>query len=443
MTLKKIAALLSIAGIASPAFATNGMNMEGYGPIASGMGGASMAYDNGTAAVVNNPATLGMMATGTSRLDLAIGGLHPDVTAKMTGMPDAKSGGDAYYMPALGYARKDGKLTYGVALFSQGGMGTEYADGSFMSAGSPGATRSELGVGRLIAPLAFEVTPDLIIGGSLDFVWATLDLKMAADTATLGGLVTAGSGNLYSALPGLMGMNWARIDFSDDNDFSGAAKGYGWAGNIGFTYRISPMVTIGGSYHSKTALSDLETGTSGASMTAGMYGSTTPGFADSGKILVRDFQWPETYGFGVSVQATPQLQVVADVKQIGWSKVMKNFKMTYESGGVGGSVDFTLPQEWKDQTVFQLGATYMVSPQFALRAGYNVSRNPIPDTYLNALFPAIVKDHYTFGFGYAVSNTADVNGSFTYAPKVTQTGGSGITSEHSQTNWQLMYSQRF
>ena len=38
------------------------MNMEGYGPIATGMGGASMAYDNGTAAVINNPATLGLMA---------------------------------------------------------------------------------------------------------------------------------------------------------------------------------------------------------------------------------------------------------------------------------------------------------------------------------------------------------------------------------------------
>ena len=38
------------------ATATNGMNMEGYGPIATGMGGASYAYDNGTAAMMNNPA---------------------------------------------------------------------------------------------------------------------------------------------------------------------------------------------------------------------------------------------------------------------------------------------------------------------------------------------------------------------------------------------------
>ncbi len=82
MKLKKIAALLAAAGpmvVAAPAFATNGMNMEGYGPIATGMGGASMAYDNGTAGLINNPATLGLMKSGTTRLDVAIGGLHPDV----------------------------------------------------------------------------------------------------------------------------------------------------------------------------------------------------------------------------------------------------------------------------------------------------------------------------------------------------------------------------
>jgi len=442
MKLKKIAALLAIAGIASPALATNGMNMEGFGPIATGMGGASMAYDNGVAAVMNNPATLGFMASGTSRFDAAIGGLHPNVKAKMAGMPDVKSGGDAYYMPAIGYVRKDGNLSYGVGLFSQGGMGTEYAAGSLMSAGSPGDTRSELGVGRLIVPLTYQVSPDLNVGGSIDFVWATLDLKMAASTAMLGSLVTGASGTIGGALGGLGGLNWARIDFSDNNDFSGAAKGYGWAGKLGFTYRVNNQLTVGAAYHSKTSLSDLETGSSGASMTAGMFGGSAL-FADSGKMKVRNFQWPETYAVGLSYQVMPQLQIAADVKKIVWSKVMKDFKMTYESGGMGGTVDFALPQGWKDQTVLELGATYLVNSQLALRAGYNGSRNPVPDSFLNALFPAIEKDHYTFGVGYAFSKASEVNGSFVYAPKVTQVSAMGITNEHSQTNWQVMYSHRF
>lgn len=437
MKLSKLAALLAAMGVMTPALATNGMNMEGYGPIATAMGGASFAYDNGTAAVINNPATLGLMAAGTSRLDLAVGGLHPDVVAKMTGMPDAASGGDAYYMPALGYARKEGKLTYGVAIFAQGGMGTEYSADSFMAAGSGRDVRSELGVGRVIFPLAYDVTPELTVGGSIDFVWATLDLKMAASGAQLGGLVTGAGGNLAMALPGLGGAPWARIDFSDDNKFSGSAKGTGWAGKLGVTYRVSKQLTIGAVYQSKTALDDMETGATGATMSA--FG----GFADSGKIIVRNFQWPETYGFGVAFQATPQWLIVADVKQINWSGVMKDFKMTYQSAGMGGSVDFTLPQNWKDQTVLQLGAAYQMNDALTLRFGVNTARNPVPDTYLNALFPAIIKDHYTFGVGYKFSKVSELNGSLTYAPKVTQTAGSGITNDHSQTNWQVMYTHRF
>ena len=64
-------------------WATNGMDLEGYGPIALGMGGASLAYDNGTAAVMNNPATLGLMAAGSTRIDLALGKLGPDVSASV------------------------------------------------------------------------------------------------------------------------------------------------------------------------------------------------------------------------------------------------------------------------------------------------------------------------------------------------------------------------
>ena len=50
MKLTRVFACMALAGLAGSAYATNGMNVEGYGPIASGMGGASMAYDNGNAA---------------------------------------------------------------------------------------------------------------------------------------------------------------------------------------------------------------------------------------------------------------------------------------------------------------------------------------------------------------------------------------------------------
>lgn len=444
----KLFIALSALGFAGSAFATNGMNLEGYGPIALGMGGASMAYDNGNAAMMNNPATLGLMPSG-SRLDLALGMLGPDVN--VVGMQS--SGGDSYIMPAVGWTKKDGKLTYGVGLFAQGGMGTEYATQIMGLDALP--ERSELGVGRLMAPIAFNVNDKLTIGGSIDYVWAMLDIRMALPGAMLGApgaanslITNAGSSGALGAMAtggAFAGLTSARLDFSDRSDYTGKAKGTGFAGKLGFTFKASPMVTIGGTYHFKTSLSDLETGASSTVFTPNGFGM----IPETGKITVRDFQWPETYGLGIAVQATPSLMIAADVKKINWSDVMDSFKMTYTSGGgngLGGSVGFELPQNWDDQTVFQIGVSYKVNDALTLRAGANISDNPIPSTTVHYLFPAIEENHYTLGLGYAFSKASDINFTMSYAPKVSQTNtgaAAGMIIEHSQLSWQFMYSTRF
>jgi len=430
------ATLAALASFAGPAGATNGMDMEGYGPISTGMGGASQAIDHGTAALAQNPATLGLMASP-ARLDLALGVLGPKVASSMPGMPTAESGGTSYVMPAVGYVRRSGAFTYGIGMFAQGGMGTEYDANSFLALGSGQPVRSELGVGRVIVPLVWQATPDLSIGATLDFVWAGLDLRMATTGAQLAGLVTAASGNLAGALGPLAAAPWARIDFSDSNDFTGQAHSTGWAGKIGAAWKAAPGLTFGASYQGKTALGDMKTGSTGASLSA------PGGFADSGEITVIDFQWPAMSAIGAGWQATPTLLLAADVKRIGWSSVMKDFKMRYDSAGIGGSVSFALPQNWKDQTVTNLGLAFAATPELTLRAGLNLADNPIPDAYVNPLFPATVKDHYTFGLGYAFTPMHEFNASLTYAPEVSVTNGQGVTVTHKQTNLQLMYTARF
>ena len=435
-TIWRLTPLAALYAMALPALATNGMNMEGYGPVSTGMGGAAQALDHGTAAMAQNPATLGLMGEG-ARLDLAAGRLGPKVTSSIPGLVSADSGGTAYYMPALGYVRRTGALTYGVGVFAQGGMGTEYGADTFLAMGSGQPVRSELGVGRLLFPLAWQVTPALTVGATLDFVWAGLDMRMASSGAQLGGLVTSASGNLAQALPALGGAPWARIDFSNGNDFTGQAKATGWAAKLGLVYRAAPGLAVGASYQSKTSLGDMKTGATGASLSA--FG----GFADSGRMTVVDFQWPAMAAVGQSWQPAASVLLAADVKRIGWSDVMKDFRMRYDSAGMGGSVSFALPQNWKDQTVLSVGASVAVGPALTLRAGYNRADNPIPDAYVHPLFPATVQDHYTVGLGWQVSPTGDFNASLTVTPASKVTNGQGVEVSHKQTNLQLMYSMRF
>lgn len=439
---RNTAIALAVAGTLPAAMATNGMVLEGYGPISTGMGGASQAVDHGTAAMAQNPATLSMMEDG-ARLDVAVGVLGPKISASMSGQPTADSSGTAYMMPAIGYARKSGAITYGFGVYAVGGMGTEYDKNSFLAAGSGQAVRSELGVGSLIFPLSYQVNPNLAVGGSLDFVWATMDLQMAAMGSQLGNMVTGGNGSLHTTLTGgaIQANQWARIDFSDGDKYSGAAKANGYRAKIGATYKVSSTLTVGGSYQGKTSLSDMNTAMGSAKMCA-----NNGSFCDTGAISVVNFQWPAITSVGASWQAAPAVMIAGDVKSIGWAEVMKSFNMRYTTdgaGGMNGSVNFTMPQNWKDQTVFSLGGAWKTTSQLTLRAGVNIADNPIPDSNVNALFPATIKSHYTLGAGYDFNKTSAVNFSYVMAPEVSTTDANGVTVKHSQSNWQLMYSHRF
>ena len=381
MQRNKLAATLAAVGLVAPslAMATNGMVMEGYGPIAAGMGGAAMAYDNGTAALANNPATLGLMADG-SRLDVMLGFVGPDLETSM-GM--GKSEADAFYMPAIGYVKKRGNLVYGAGIYGQGGMGTEYANGDM----------AQVGVGRVIFPLAYSVNPRFNIGGSVDVVWAGMDL--VADLNADG---------------------TKDIDFKDDSDFTGAAKGYSVAAKLGFTYRLNDALTVGGVYQTAANLPDLK----------------------DDDYKVTGFDMPAMLGLGLAWQASERLMVAADVKDVMWGSSM-NTVTIYQNGMVVAPFQ----QDWDDQIVLSLGLAYLFSDAFTGRVGYNHGKNPIPDAFVNYLWPAIMEDHYTAGFGYTFDKQSALNFGLSYVPEVSVTAGSGMTIDHSQINWQLMYSHTF
>lgn len=449
------------------ATATNGMNMEGYGPVAAAMGGASMAYDNGSAAMMNNPATIGLMDEG-GRLDLFFGFLGPDVQSETNDLT-AKSSGTAYYMPALGYVRKHDVLAYGLGLYGQGGMGTEFGKNRFMSLGAGLENRTELSVGRIIAPISYDLNDRLVVGGSVDFVWAGLDLRMAMmgsqfedlanpmaqQMGTASGSLVTAFGGLYEPFggTGISRLDYAWFDYSNDNRFSGKARGYGAAGKIGAVFRVDDRLTLGASYHSETRLGDMKTDEAQILMAVEMGGQNLE-IPVSGSIRVKDFQWPATWAVGAAFQATDRLLLVGDIKRIHWADTMQQFRMLFTADAAqadamagafaGLELDAVLFQHWEDQTVYQVGGAYQVNSQLTLRAGYNYASNPVPDQYLNALFPAIVERHVTAGFGYGFNETQTIDFSLQHAPEVTATNpNTGVTSRHSQTSFQFIYSQRF
>lgn len=491
MKLKSMALALGMIGFAAPGFATTGMNLEGYGAISTGMGGAAMAFDVGASGMINNPATIGFLKSGGSRLDVGLGALSPSMSSSGT---DAAS--NTFYMPAFGYIRKDGNIAWGIGMAAQGGMGAEYSSpaamyGTLNSTNlvapiafgptvAPTALRqkSEVGVLRVMLPISYQASDALNIGGSIDYVSAGMDIQWLLDGPHFGDLMP-GAGNTFgrasnsiattfggALAPGDQ-IHYGYFNFNTDSQFSQRAKGDGWAANLGFTYKVSPALTVGGVYHAKTSLGDMKTGSSDASIT---FDATVAGFGGAvnfpvvGQIVIKNFQWPETIGLGFSYQYNDKWQFVGDYKRINWSGVMKSFNMSFIAApaasqpnplatglvaGGGTQLDVEYFQNWKDQDVVMLGAAYRLSDQTTLRFGGSFSSNPVPNQFVTPLFPATTKNHFMFGFGHAFDKSNALDFSLSYAPKVTVTnnwsaaGGTNQTIGHSQLNWQLTYGHQF
>ncbi|QEP43882.1 aromatic hydrocarbon degradation protein [Ectothiorhodospiraceae bacterium BW-2] len=515
MKQNKIAVAVALTLASSSSYATNGMSMEAFGPISAGLGGTAQAYNNGLGGMMNNPATMGMGAEEGNKIQFALSALQPDVSSKaeMGGMTfETASSGDRYLMPAFGYARKQSNgLLMGVGVIPQGGMGTEYgvatlptdlfAGGMDMDADGPmgpdtaGQTmlsgqpiRSELGVGRAILPIGYQVNNRLNIAASLDYMWVGMDLQMDMDgqtfqnmaynpqTGARTGLVTGtmmdgleGALNPQSGSPmaGMMtDVNYARFDFSNSDDYTGQATADGFAAKLGMTYRISNQLSIGASYHTKSSLSDMTgsgTMTMGVDMmgpnpeTGAMVAMENQTVPVKGTVTVEDFQWPASMALGVAFHANEKWMFTGDIKIIQWEDVMDAFRVGFTANQVqsdnpmdpangfgGASIKVIMPQDWDDQVVTMLGAQYKPKPELALRGGISLSSNPIPDETMNPLFPAIVENHFSLGVGYAFNSSSLIDAAVTFAPEVEQTNSmNGVTTSHSQTNLQLMYTYRW
>ena len=468
-----IIAVALLCAVAPSLRATNGMNMEGYGPVATALGGASFAYDNGTAGMISNPATLGLMDRN-ARLDLALGILGPHIkvtspatTPNIFGVPanqTAKSSATAFFMPAMGYTRRSGNLVYGLGVFGQGGMGCEYDANSWRGLGFGLKNRTEVSVGRVIVPLVYKVNDTLQIGATADFMWAGMDLKMAMSGNQFFDLVmptsqrfghASGSivnsfGQILATMPAGTSVDYAYFNFANSNPFTGEARAYGYGGKIGLIYSPSKELSFGLTYHTQSKLSDLIAKGDTLSFQLNVPGMGQMPQTLTGDFRVHNFQWPAMLGGGLSWHPAPRWMIAADIREIFWKNVMKEFSMSFVASGAasngpfaGQNLDAVLYQSWKDQTVLQIGAAYRANDALTLRFGGNFGNNPVPDTYLNCLFPAIVKDHLTAGLGWKFDDKSSVDASFTYGFKVNTINGSGAGVSHSQTNIQVMYSHLF
>ncbi|OGP02296.1 MAG: hypothetical protein A2Z93_06365 [Curvibacter sp. GWA2_64_110] len=368
-----------VAGPLSAAMATNGYFSHGYGMKSKGMGGVGIALPQDAMSAATNPA--GMVDVG-NRLDFGLDVFMPDRTATYTSAyqgvaaGDYRSGQREFFVPEFGYNRLIGNdMAAGVVVYGNGGMNTNYGTNLITSSGSKTYSNLEQ---LFIAPTLSKKVGDHSFGVSLNLIRQTFEAKgleafdTSSNTTYVGSVTNRGE------------------DIST-----------GWGLKFGWTGQVSPTVTLGAVYQTRSKMTKFD-----------KYKGL---FAEEG-----GFDIPETYGLGVAIKATPKATIAADVTQINYGSIKSlanpGTLFPQVSGtpmGLSNGSGFG----WKDMTVFKLGVSYEYSPNVMLRAGYNYAQMPITsqNTYFNILAPATVEQHLTLGATWTLENKSELTLSYMHA----------------------------
>ncbi len=400
MKLKKLIGLMALAGtIAAPgiASATNGYFAHGYGMKAKGMAGVGIALPQDAMAAATNPA--GMVWVN-SRVDFGADLFKPNRSTTLAWTPGEEYSGNSdsmFLIPEFGYNMMLGSdASVGVVVYGNGGMNTSYED---LSA-ALGFGTGKLGVDLMqlfIAPTyAVKVTPDHSLGVSLNLV--------------------------YQRFKAYGLQNFIGDNFGYDSS-TGAGLKFGWTG------KISPDVTMGATYQTKTKM--------------GKFDKYRGLFAEQG-----GFDIPETYGIGIAIKASPAVTIAADIQQINYSKIksignsVDNFFLDGQLLGTDNGPGFG----WKDMTVFKLGADYKYSQNLVLRGGLSTTRQPIPtnETFFNVLAPGVIENHLTLGATWTLADKSELTVGYMHAfnKQVNGTnpnGGAGVNIKMNQNSIGVVY----
>lgn len=407
--MRKTLLAAALAAVLAPcaALATDGYFSHGYGMKSKGRAGASSAMTTDAFGGANNPAT---MAFAGNRMDLGIDWFRPDRSASRTGsfggagfIDGAEDGNEAssFLIPEFGYNRMlSPDLSLGITVYGNGGMNTEYPgtalDQGVCMGGAPSGIPANLlcGSGKLGVDLS-----QLILA-------PTVARKFGGSQALgVSPLIAYQRFKAYGLQP------FAAIS-SDPNNLTNRGYDDAWGFGVRFGYfaQISPALSVGAAYSTKIDMQE--------------FAKYRGLFAEQG-----DFDIPENYNAGLAFKASPELTIAADYKRINYSKVASVGNPS-NVPGVGsaqlGASSASIGFGWQDVNVFKLGLEYQWNSRLLLRAGYNVTDNPIQarDVTFNILAPGVVEDHLTLGFTYALQGGSEITMAYMHAFKNSVTGPS-------------------
>ena len=475
--MKKLSLLLTLLAAIIAVNAQNGTRMLGFDARSMGRAGTSIGVFDSYELMMTNPAGLSFLDNSSINANISL--MAPTVHFQNT-INDATGKKSLFPMPAIGFikksANKDCKWTWGVGLFTQGGMGADYtlnnalyrdqtyalnsANNTYYpvkGAYEPQNYKSQFAVMQFGPSIAYKFNDKFSVGVSVYGVYSSMQFKMpfgmnpSIMKGTPNGMTGMTFGQLFSMSPSLGGFGYNEVIASAD--MSGLSV-ISWGGKIGFAFKPNNKWSFGINYTLPTQL-NFKKGKATMDMSkqfedamgravVGLYQNpamqgvplataqtyVAQNFGQMGIDLTKgvagqygldvSMKLPMSVGYGMSFQATPKLKLAMDAEWMNWKSAFDYMKMTMYDGTSSnintmiGGTGFTMnfPLHWKNTILIKVGGEYAFSKEFTLRMGYAYGNNPVPDATVFAIFPAVVEHHITVGGSYNFSRKVTLSAAF-------------------------------
>ncbi len=369
--LARLLLVSALAAAPAAAFATNLLNLTGYGAESSALGGADAPLSRDPFALNLNPAGLAQIKGKAFDFYVTTYDGHYNTHSDSFGAY-RKPVADTYYgiYGGIGYAQRlpDTNITAGVALIVQGGGGWSYKN-----LNTAFGTRDELsgvfGATKVAAGAAWEATDRLNVGASIGLNYASGEQSFFPHTSVL---------NTFYGL---------RL-----KDVSG----YAFNAKLGAQYRFDNDVVLGVDWGSRTNIA-MKGGSLRVNYTADPAIGQVVRYDDA---QLRGIVFAQELAVGVAFRPVPRLMVAVQDKWYDWSDALRTTRIVAKASrnaAAPATVSLASGVNAVDQHVFSIGFAWDYDDKTVLRAGGNYAHRAIPDQNMSASFAAIQAGHLSLG----------------------------------------------
>jgi long-chain fatty acid transport protein len=362
-----VAVLLAQATLGSAA----GFLIYEHGAAAMGMAGAFVSVANDPSAIFHNPAGIAFLK-GTQ---VSVGTTLISSTGTMTltkwPFPQPQKTWEQeeqIFYPSTVYLTQSigDRVTLGFGFFSPYGLGASWPEENQLRYLG---YKDDMKTFFLNPTVGVKLTDQLSVGAGVSVVYSTVKFW----TVELAELGPFGDYDVPAVMEG---------------------KGYSWSVNAGLLYRAEKF-SVGFNWRSGFDLTFSGDLTLDTSAVPGPFKPFFPTESEG----ETTFKFPHILGVGVSFTPTEKLLLSFDFHRVLWSR-FDEYVVTFDDERLDPLVS---PQNWKDSSLYRLGGQYMISPRFALRAGFLYDVTPQPVESMDPLLPDANRYAITGGFGWTLA----------------------------------------